>query len=99
MSHIWYQSANTVTYVATGQKPPVGEWTRAIAGILLATFDAQNHRQRQFAITAGISQSQLSKYLRGVKSPNIDELEMLCTLMGLDLVDLLIEADEVRRRP
>lgn len=99
MCQTWRPISHIVTTVATGQKPPVGEWTRAIAAILRATFDAQNHRQRELAAAASMSQSQLSKYLRGVRSPNLDELETLCRLMRLDLVDVLVEADETRRQP
>jgi DNA-binding Xre family transcriptional regulator len=42
---------------------------------------------------AGISQSQLSKHLRGERPLTIDELDALCMALHLSIVDVVRRAD------
>ncbi|POH63602.1 MULTISPECIES: helix-turn-helix domain-containing protein [Cryobacterium] len=68
-----------------------GPLTRAIADLLNDRFDLVGGTQKALGERAGISQSQLSKYLRGERSMNIEELESLCVALGLVLVDVVRE--------
>lgn len=48
--------------------------------------------QGQLAEATGISQSQLSQYLKASKAPNLDELEAVCTALGVVADEVLREA-------
>lgn len=48
--------------------------------------------QAQLADLTGISQSQLSKYLRAAVAPNLDEFGAICDALGLHGDELLREA-------
>lgn len=49
--------------------------------------------QTQLAAATGVSQSQLSKYLKGSRSPNFDEVEAICRALGIRGDDLWHEAE------
>jgi transcriptional regulator with XRE-family HTH domain len=66
-----------------------GPLTRAIAGLLRDQFAAIGGTQEALGERADISQSQLSKYLRGERAMNIEELEGLCLALGLDFVGVV----------
>lgn len=53
--------------------------------------------QSEVGDRAGVSQSQVSKYLRGVRSPNIDVLDALCRALNLDVADVVAAAVADRR--
>lgn len=40
----------------------------------------------------GVSQSQVSKYLRGARVPDIDLLHALCAALGLDTATVVADA-------
>lgn len=48
--------------------------------------------QRELGERAGVSQSQLSKYLRGTRSPTVTELEDLCGVLGLSIAGVISDA-------
>lgn len=52
--------------------------------------------QAEVGIAAGVSQSQVSKYFRGVRVPDVNVLEDLCTALGLEITDVIAQA--IRRR-
>ena len=54
--------------------------------------------QAEVAEAAGMSQSQLSKYLRAVRTLTADELDDLCTALELRLIDVVTRADALRNR-
>ena len=73
-------------------KPPVGSLTRHIAGVLRAKAARDQISQTTIAEAIGISQAQVSKYLRGTKAPNVDELEAIAAALGLSYLDVVVEA-------
>jgi transcriptional regulator with XRE-family HTH domain len=46
---------------------------------------------------SGVSQSQVSKYLRGVRKPDIDTLDDLCRALGLEVEAVVAAAVAARR--
>lgn len=72
----------------------------AVASVLQSEVKARKGTekltQRALADAVHVSQSQMSKYLRGERSLNIDELDAICTRLGLSIVDVVSRADELR---
>lgn len=52
--------------------------------------------QGQVGAASGVSQSQVSKYLRGVRVPDVDVLDDLCAALDLDVAQVVAAA--ARRR-
>jgi transcriptional regulator with XRE-family HTH domain len=52
--------------------------------------------QAEVGIASGVSQSQVSKYFRGVRVPDVNVLDDLCTALGLEITDVIAQA--IRRR-
>lgn len=77
----------------TGQKPRPGTLTHHIAGVLRAEAARKQISQSVIAEATGISQSQVSKYLAGRRSPNVDELAALCRAVGRGYLDVAAEAE------
>ena len=50
---------------------------------------------KDFAATSGISQSNLSNYINGNISPTLDTLKKIATHLGIDVVELFKEKDDV----
>ena len=50
---------------------------------------------REFALSSGISQSNLSNYLNGNISPTLDTLKKMATSLNVDIVELFKEKDDV----
>ena len=75
-----------------------GRLSVALAAILTEAFDDSEKTQAEVAEAAGMSQSQLSKYLRAVRTLTIDELDDLCRVLDLHLVDVVTRADARRDR-
>lgn len=73
-------------------KRPVGPNAKQIAGVLRAEQARSKIGQQAIADATGISQTQISKYLNGKSSPNVDELEAICRALGLDYINVVIEA-------
>ncbi|MGW9345567.1 helix-turn-helix domain-containing protein [Streptomyces albidoflavus] len=69
-----------------------------IAERLTQAYLESGRRQRDIGDEAGISQSQMSKYLRGVRAPNVDELEAICAALELDVADVVTMAVRQARR-
>lgn len=67
-----------------------------IAESLDAAYVESGLTQQQVATATGISQSQVSKYLRGVRVPDLDTLAALCEALGLDMPTVVRDALERR---
>ena len=67
-----------------------------IAAILDRERDEQGVTQTALAAMSGISQSQVSKYLRAERVLNVDRLDALCAALGLNIVAVVSEADASR---
>ena len=50
---------------------------------------------KDFAATSGISQSNLSNYINGNISPTLDTLKKIAIHLGIDVVELFKEKDDV----
>lgn len=50
---------------------------------------------KDFAAMSGISQSNLSNYINGNISPTLDTLKKIATHLGIDLVELFKEKEDV----
>ena len=57
---------------------------------------AQRHiTLKDFAISSGLSQSNLSNYLNGYISPTLDTLNRIAENLGIDITELFKEKDSV----
>ena len=57
---------------------------------------AQRHiTLKDFAISSGLSQSNLSNYLNGNISPTLDTLNIIAENLGIDITELFKEKDSV----
>lgn len=86
----------------------IGDFGKAIARQLSARRAHQGLTQADLADATGISQSQLSKQLRGIRAINIDELDAICRALDIEMAAVIeLAEDEVnnvvsmkgRRRP
>lgn len=78
----------------SGAKTPPGPFSQEIAAILRAKIARDQIPQLAISHAVGISQSQLSAILGGKKHADIEQLDELCWVLGLKLVDVFREADE-----
>lgn len=69
---------------------------KAIAAMLATEMRAQGWTQSALAPVVGISQSQLSKYLRGERTMSIDELDAMCLALHLPIVKVVSRANRAR---
>lgn len=72
-----------------------GVLTREVAAILRGRQARIGISQRDLAYAAKISQSQLSKVLRGIKPIDLDLLDRLTSTLGLGMSEVVSEADEM----
>ena len=63
-----------------------------VAALLREAVARREMTQARVAEKAGISTSQVSKYLRGVRPITIDELDRLCSSIGINFERLIVEA-------
>jgi transcriptional regulator with XRE-family HTH domain len=56
----------------------------------------QGLTQQNLGDMVGLSQTQISAYLRGDRFITLDELDDMCRALGLSLSDVIAEADELR---
>lgn len=76
--------------VAGGSRATPGLLTKRAAKILAARALEVGFSQSHLAAEVDISQAQMGRYLRGERVPNIEELKLICEVLGLDfLVDVL----------
>lgn len=50
---------------------------------------------KEFSLSAGISQSNLSNYINGNISPTLDTLKKIATTLDIEIVDLFKEKDDI----
>ena len=68
-----------------------------VAALLREGVARREMTQAQVAEKAGISTSQVSKYLRGVRPITTDELDLLCEAIGISFERLVVEASHRTR--
>ncbi|MDF2554106.1 MAG: putative transcriptional regulator [Microbacterium sp.] len=71
--------------------------SRLIADALDRAYLESGMTQGQVGQASGISQSQVSKYLRGVRVPDVDSLDALCTALSLNVDVVVADAVAARR--
>lgn len=68
-----------------------------IAEVLAERFEESELTQAQVGVAAGgLTQSQVSKFLRGARVPHLDTLDAICAALGTDVATVAAEA-EARR--
>lgn len=72
----------------------LSDLTRKIASILRGHMAQYGITQAELADAIGVSQSQLSKFVRGVRPIDIDQYAAMCQSMGLDPSKVMQEAEE-----
>ena len=74
-----------------------------MAAILKRAFHQTDVTQEALGAAVGVSQSQVSKFLRGERVLNVDQLDTFCFALGLNIVHVVREAarsaDLRRTRP
>ena len=78
--------------------PPHGALSREVAKLLEAAADELAVSDTTLAGLVGISQSQMSIYLRGERSLTLDILDRICSALGLSIVAVVEEANRARKR-
>lgn len=64
---------------------PGGPFSRSLAAVLSVAFEESRLTQAALGERLGVSQSQMSKYLRAERPMNADEIDAVCTALGLDI--------------
>lgn len=75
-----------------GTKPPAGPLAKSIAAILRAALKDAGITQARAGEALGESQTQVGKYLRGEQALNVDQIQTLCDMLGLDFHELMRRA-------
>lgn len=82
----------------TGTKALPGPLSTAACALLLREIERRGLTQAAVGRGAGISETQTSRVLRGIKPVTLDEFDALCNVLGLDIVKVLgAAANSVRR--
>lgn len=68
-----------------------------MASILDAARTEAGMTSTELGVRSGISQSQMSKLLRAERVLTVEQLDVVCTVLGLDIVNVVRAADEARR--
>lgn len=74
---------------------PISDLTRLVAATIRGQMAQHGVTQAEMADALGVSQSQFSKMLRGVRSINLDELDGMCVALGLATSDVIKQAETV----
>lgn len=74
-------------------KGPVGDLTKEVAATLRAQVAHDQLTQLEVAKLVGMSQSQVSKILRGDGHIDLDQLDAFAAALGLNVVKVLEEAE------
>ena len=83
----------TLKHMPTGTKTQPGTAERAIASILDAARERQGITQAELAATVGISQSQASRNLKGLKPMTMGEMMGMCRALGLVASEVLEQVE------
>lgn len=79
-------------------KGPVGELTREVAAILRAQVARKQWTQLTVAARVNMSQSQVSKILRGDGHIDLDQLEAFASALDLKVAQVVSDADAATGR-
>lgn len=76
------------------KRPSVEAFGKAVARQLSARRGHQGITQQELSDGTSISQSQLSKQLRGLRAIDLDDLEAICRVLRVDMVAVIEEAEK-----
>lgn len=76
-----------------GTNTPVGPLSVAIAELLHAQMAHLRSNKTKLAEAAGIARTTLGPIIDGQKTFDVEVLDRICMALGLDVVDVLKEAD------
>lgn len=79
----------------TGRRGAPSAVAQEIAAVLSRAMQDTRRTQGEIADKVGVSQSQLSKILRGDRQMDLDQLYLLCGALNLKARDVIREAEEV----
>ena len=71
-----------------------GPTSRAIASIIRARAKKLGYNQTQLGESIGLSQQQMSLFLVGGRTLDVDRVQILCDLIDLKMTDLFRMAEE-----
>lgn len=71
------------------KKAVIDQFGKAIARQLNARRAHQDMTQNDLAQATGISQSQISKQLRDIRSINMDELALTCSALNISTIEII----------
>ncbi|MCT1463372.1 helix-turn-helix domain-containing protein [Corynebacterium sanguinis] len=81
----------------TEKRPTVDTFGKAVARLLSARRAHQGITQQQLSAGTGISQSQLSKQLRGLRAIDLDDLDAICSTLNIEMSALIDAAERELR--
>lgn len=81
----------------SGQKPPVSPFAHEVNAIIRGHLARIGWTHGDLAHRIDISTSQMSRILRGDRHLDVDQLEQICHVLGLDPADIIGEAWRVAR--
>lgn len=76
------------------KKATIAAFGKAVARALAAAREEKGITQSELADMTGISQSQLSKQLRGLRAINLDEIRLICNALGISMASIFQKADD-----
>lgn len=88
-----YSVTDMLNIMGSRSRNDVGAFGKIVAEILNDARLNHNVSQLQLQESTGISQSQLSKQLRGIRAINLDELEAICATLSISVKEVLILAE------
>ena len=75
------------------KKATIEAFGKAVAAHLTAAREENGVTQMELAKATGISQSQLSKQLRGLRAINVDELSAICAGLSISMTAIIAAAE------
>lgn len=82
----------------TGTRPLPSPLSQEVGRILSNEISSRALSQARVAETAEISAAQLSRALAGKKVFTLDQLDAVCTAVGVDLIEVIAAADKKTRQ-
>ena len=76
------------------KKATIAAFGKAVARALADAREEKGITQSELADMTGISQSQLSKQLRGLRAINLDEIRLICNALGISMASIFQKADD-----
>lgn len=81
----------------TGTQPLPSPLSQHVGRLLSEALYARGMAQGAVAEAAGLSSSQLSRVLSGKKVFTLDQLDAVCSVIGVDMIEIVAQADAATR--